>query len=84
LNVSSITDNGVGDYTLNFTTALPDVNYAVTLAGFRGVGGAGSVTTGKSNIAYSSAVTASNVRVMHTDTVATAVDPEAYSVAIFR
>jgi len=27
-NVSSITDNGVGDYTVNFTTAMPDVNYA--------------------------------------------------------
>lgn len=27
-NVSSITDNGVGDYTVNFTTALPDANYA--------------------------------------------------------
>lgn len=29
-NVSSITDNGTGDYTLNFTTALPDANYAYT------------------------------------------------------
>lgn len=29
-NVSSITDNGTGDYTANFTTALPDANYAVT------------------------------------------------------
>ena len=27
-NVSSITDNGVGDYTVNFATAMPDVNYA--------------------------------------------------------
>lgn len=29
-NVSSITDNGVGDYTVNFTTALPDTNYCWT------------------------------------------------------
>lgn len=29
-NVSSITDNGTGDYTVNFTTAMPDANYAVT------------------------------------------------------
>jgi len=28
-NVSSITDNGTGDYTVNFTTALPDINYSV-------------------------------------------------------
>jgi hypothetical protein len=26
-NVTSITDNGTGDYTVNFTTALPDANY---------------------------------------------------------
>jgi hypothetical protein len=28
-NVSSITDNGVGYYRVNFTTAMPDVNYAI-------------------------------------------------------
>jgi hypothetical protein len=27
-NVSSITDNAVGNYTVNFTTAMPDANYA--------------------------------------------------------
>jgi hypothetical protein len=27
-NVSSITDNGTGDYTVNFTTAIQDANYA--------------------------------------------------------
>lgn len=32
-NVSSITDHGVGDYTVNFATAMPDANYAVTVAG---------------------------------------------------
>jgi hypothetical protein len=31
-NVSSLTDNGVGDYTVNFTTALPDANYAATMS----------------------------------------------------
>ena len=41
-NVSSITDNGVGDYTVNFTTALADANYSAVLgtngnnAGFTG------------------------------------------------
>jgi uncharacterized protein (AIM24 family) len=29
-NVSSITDNGTGDYTVNFTTAMPDTNFAVS------------------------------------------------------
>jgi hypothetical protein len=32
-NVTSITDNGTGDYTVNFTTAMPDANYAVCTAG---------------------------------------------------
>jgi len=26
-NISSVTDNGTGDYTLTFTTAMPDTNY---------------------------------------------------------
>jgi hypothetical protein len=28
-NVSSITDNGTGHYTVNFTTAMPDTNYSI-------------------------------------------------------
>jgi hypothetical protein len=27
-NVSSVTVNGTGDYTVNFTTAMPDANYS--------------------------------------------------------
>lgn len=30
-NVSSITDNGTGDYTVNFITAMPDANYEPTV-----------------------------------------------------
>jgi hypothetical protein len=30
-NVSSITDNGVGDYTVNFTSALSDSNYSAVI-----------------------------------------------------
>jgi len=32
-NVSSITDNGTGNYDVNFTTAMPDVNYCVVVTG---------------------------------------------------
>jgi hypothetical protein len=32
-NFSSITDNGTGDYTLNFTTSLPDTNYCPVVGG---------------------------------------------------
>lgn len=42
-NVTSVTDNGVGDYTINFLTALSDANYA--LAG----SAQGAVHTGNFN-----------------------------------
>jgi hypothetical protein len=32
-NVSSITDNGVGNYTVNFTTAMSDANYSAVASG---------------------------------------------------
>lgn len=41
-NVSSITDNGVGDYTINFTTAFSSVDYGYAL----GVGRGASAATG--------------------------------------
>jgi hypothetical protein len=31
-NVSSVTRNGTGDYTVNFTNAMVDINYCVSLA----------------------------------------------------
>lgn len=34
-NVSSITDRGVGEYTANFTTAMPDANYSAVVASRR-------------------------------------------------
>ena len=39
-NVTSITDGGTGNYTVNFTTAMPDANYAAHTE----VGGTSSVT----------------------------------------
>ena len=45
-NVSSITDNGTGDYTVNFTTAMSDANYAAMgmSAGFNSTRGAAGIT----------------------------------------
>lgn len=44
-NVSSVTDNGVGDYTINFTTAMPDVNYAIAFGGVEASDGTPIVTS---------------------------------------
>ena len=38
-NVSSITDNGTGDYTVNFATAMSDANYGVVCTGSFNSGG---------------------------------------------
>jgi hypothetical protein len=37
-NVSSITDNGTGDYTVNFTNAMPDANYSTSFSSERAGG----------------------------------------------
>ena len=43
-NVSSITDGGVGQYTINFTTAMPDVNYSFSESANKGTDGGYPVT----------------------------------------
>jgi len=42
-NVTSITDNGTGDYTINFTTAMPDANYNATCMGSTDTSNAGQM-----------------------------------------
>jgi hypothetical protein len=51
-NVSSITDNGTGDYTVNFTNAMPDANYApVTASQYaRVICSVGTLTTSAAQI----------------------------------
>jgi len=80
-NVSSITDNGVGDYTVNFTTAMPDANYCAVACSSRtdSANGYGNVHS------TASAPAAGSLRV--TSRVTTNADPndQAYFfVAIFR
>ena len=42
-NVSSITDNAVGDFTVNFTTAMPDSNYSASGVCMRETTAAGGI-----------------------------------------
>lgn len=55
-NVDSITDNGVGDYTVNFTTAMPNADYAAAIT----AGGSGA---GANNIGYIVSQTTSTLRI---------------------
>ena len=41
-NVSSVTKNGTGDYTINFTIAMPDANYSTTYGGQLDTAGSGA------------------------------------------
>lgn len=79
-NVSSITDNGTGDYTINFTTAMPDANYAVSTDS--GNGTAPVLNTGGY---YNAAPTTNATRVQSFNATGTAaVDAVYVAVAIFR
>jgi hypothetical protein len=44
-NVSSITDNGTGDYTVNFSTALSDANYVASCSTIGSIGQAATDAT---------------------------------------
>jgi len=76
-NVSSITDNGTGDYTVNFTTAMPDANYSVS-------GTAGWLNSGDHGYVSPIALTTSSVRVGTSLRTVGANDRDPVSVAIFR
>ena len=76
-NVTSITDNGTGDYTVNFTNALSDANYAAFCGGQDPVGGAWII--GKTGGAYST----TQFRVEGRDG-GTNYDTAQFCVAIFR
>lgn len=63
-NVSSVTKNGTGDYTINFLNAMPDANYAISGFADRGSGtGSFTLFMGTNNATYSNTFTASSARI---------------------
>jgi hypothetical protein len=83
-NVSSITDNGTGDYTINFATALTDANYALVGSGkiddTNSDGNAPIVGLRRST----SAPTTTAARITTVSSVNVALDCTYVSVAVFR
>lgn len=79
-NVSSITDNGTGDYTINFDTALADANYA-TVASCLKAGGTDLRLSGALIISVSTGSV--RVRTGNTDT-GSAQDRNGVYAAVFR
>ena len=80
-NVTSITDNGTGDYTVNFTTAMPDANYSAAVQQGRG-------TTGTTNLLAIAPLTAdptvSALRMGTFNSSFSSVDSGFVNVSIFR
>ena len=83
-NVSSITDNGTGDYTINFTTAMPDANYSVSGTSSADTTGYGDVGAVVFRIKPSVAPTASAVRLVNSGGNISILDCIYGNVAIFR
>ena len=79
-NVSSVTDHGVGAYTINFSTAMPDANYCAT--------GSGSLQLSPSSSALiefgDNVITTSGIKVATRSFSAVRIDPDSVFVAIHR
>lgn len=89
-NVSSITDDGAGLFTINFTTALSDTNYSPVMCWRRNNGSSGenNVNGGVSvrgNATYSTAFTTTTLQIVSGPVSNESLtDYDFYSVAIFR
>ena len=80
-NVSSLTDNGTGDYTVNFTTAMSDANYAIAQT----LSAQGSNNDGgHAVIAWGTTIDVSSFRVVTDQRAAGEYDPTYALFSIFR
>ena len=77
-NVSSITDNGTSDYTINFTTAMPDANYAVCSIGYHK-----SAVTEGSMVAFQGSQASGSVQIQYRGN-AGSPDPETIQITVTR
>lgn len=83
-NVLSITDNGVGDYTINFITPMEDTNYAVNVtASLSTAGTTNTTTTGGLSGSGTTLKTTSSCRIWTKQT-STLADADYIDVVIFR
>jgi hypothetical protein len=79
-NVTSITDNGTGDYTVNFTTAMPDANYSPQITS----GWIPGVDNSSFSGVRGNAITTTTMRFSNVNNSDVAYDSTNLNVAIFR
>ena len=85
-NVSSITDNGTGQFTVNFETPMPDVNYSATGAGMRSSASGGPIQSVnlRRSTTYSDAFQLGSVSLSVANGVDGFADPLACCISVFR
>ena len=78
-NVSSITDNGIGDYTVNFAVAMTDANFSYSHA-------YSSEVSGQHTVGFFESSSASTLRVRHYNAANSVnrVDKAMVAIAVFR
>ena len=81
-NVTTVADNGTGNYTINFTTAMPDVNYSM-------VNGCSATPSASGRSASASPLSVAtylvgSVRIICNDTGNATIDPDIVNISIFR
>jgi len=76
-NVSSITDNATGDYTLNFTNNMASANYVLCMSGST------NNSFARAGTQAASSMTASTARVFTANSSGSSVDREYCAVTIF-
>lgn len=82
-NVSSITDLGTGQYTINMTTAMPDTNFAFTSTPGRVSGGATNITLSDMSDSTARTTTSFRVETCQSNT-GSLVDPSFMNISVFR
>ena len=82
-NISSITDNGVGDYTFTFTTAIGAANYFFTGIGGKGGGGVSSSNCSFPMIEGAGYVTSASLRILYINADGAAKDGETQTIGVF-
>jgi hypothetical protein len=84
-NVSSITDNGTGQYTVNFTVAMPDTNYATVGSGYTTASGLPAfIDATRAIAAFSNTSSSCRIQIYRSDTNSFDADSIEMNVAVFR
>lgn len=83
-NVGSVTKNGTGDYTINFTNAMPDANFAVAGLSQRPLGAGNVSWTEIQGSSSYDRLTTTSVRVSSRDQSTGANDALCFTIAVFR